>query len=169
MIHTNELPEPNDTPEYPFDSPEQQDLEDVSDETLELAAYLGTPEVQALCQHLGPDGADIVKASFRDGFNAGATAFEDAMNRLDFDHYVVLTEQSGCHHGERISLRLTLLDRQLYCSEGYNHNRQERFDTANLSAATMQYLRSIVAVHNQQGPLPVPTITEDDAQATDQK
>jgi hypothetical protein len=126
---------------------------DVSDEEIELNAYLGHEAVMALCEVIGPDGRDIVASSWRDGFAAGAEAVENAIDRAPFNHYVLIRETEGSYAGDLLSIRVTCIDRTMHVYDGYNLNEQEDFAAGPmLSDTTKKALKDIVNryVHQQQ-------------------
>jgi hypothetical protein len=122
---------------------------EISDEELELNAYLGNPEVVGLVKRIGEGGEDIVRAVWQDGFSSGAQAVEDCMARSPFDATIVFTETSGAYEKDLISLRATLLDGHLYLTEGFNHNEKESFDTKMLSADSKKLVVDMVNNHNR--------------------
>jgi hypothetical protein len=128
---------------------------EISDEELELNAYLGEPAVVSLCEELGEKGKDIVSASWKDGFSSGAQAVEECMARSPFDATIVFTETSGAYESDLISLRATLLDGHLYLTDGFNHNEQESFDTKMLSPDSKKLVVDLVNNHNRSSKDPV--------------
>lgn len=127
----------------------------VSDEEIELNSYLGEPAVRALCDQIGPDGRDIMSAAWRDGFASGAEAVENAIERSDFDALVLFTETSGAYKNDLVSARATLIDGQLYLSEGFNHNEKEAFATEMLGPDSVGALVTLAERHNRHGQHPI--------------
>ena len=128
----------------------------ISDEEINLNAYLGEPDVIKLCEEIGGNGKDIIAAAWQDGFSSGAEAVEAAIENSNFDSLIVFTETSGAYKNDRISLRATFLDTHLYITEGFNHNEQEAFDTSKLlSPESKEMIVDLVNRHNKHTNQPI--------------
>jgi uridylate kinase len=128
----------------------------ISDEEINLHAYLGEPDVIKLCEEIGGNGKDIIAAAWQDGFSSGAEAVEAAIENSNFDALIVFTETSGAYKNDRISLRATFLENRLYITEGFNHNKQEAFETArSLSPESKEMIVTLVNQHHKHTNQPI--------------